>query len=221
MLMPPTNANSTADFQDAVMDMLILMKSVTMLPQDHHLPPAETIANSHTVEMAPSTLSLERNATPETITMISPALDVQPAVLKTLVDISDLLQLVTSIELLPAQDAFMDMLDLQPDLLAQDLFNGWLLNQSKRFLNYKLINSNTFLELELEEANVEIANFLILIHSETANASLKPEVLPLPPELLAPPFPENPLFKQHLTFSHPTPLKPQFFNKQLPLSFHS
>jgi hypothetical protein len=218
MAMPPTNVNSTPDSQDAVMDMLTLMKSATMLLQDHLLPLAETTANSHIVVMELSTLFSERNVMLETTTMILQALDAQLVAPKTLVDIIAHLQMVTSTEPLPVQDVSMVILDHQQDLLAQDLSNGWLLNQSKRFLNCKLNNSNTYLELESEEANVEIVNLLIPILNETANASLKPEMLQPLPELLVLPFPENPHFKLLSTFSLPTLLKHQFFNKLLPPS---
>jgi len=52
----PTSANSTASSQDVVMDMLTSMKSVTMLPLDLLLLPAEIPVNYHTVEMEPSML---------------------------------------------------------------------------------------------------------------------------------------------------------------------
>jgi hypothetical protein len=50
----PISANSTADSQDAVMDMLTSMKSVTMLPLDLLLLPAEILVKHHTVETEPS-----------------------------------------------------------------------------------------------------------------------------------------------------------------------
>jgi len=120
-----TNVNSTAELPDVVMVMLISMKSVIMLPQDHLLLPAETTANSHTVVMLLSTQSLERNvikALPETQILLR--LDVQLDAPKTLVEPSDQQQQVILIELWPAQDVSTLMLDLPLDHHAWDLFNG-------------------------------------------------------------------------------------------------
>jgi hypothetical protein len=211
----PTNANSTADLLDVVMVMLTSMKSVTMLPQDHLLLPAETTANSHTV-VTPSLIQFtERNAIKDLLEtpMLLP-LDVQPDAPKTLVEPSDQHQLVILTVLWPVQDVSTHMLDLPPDHHAVDLSNGWLPNPSKRFLNSKLINSNTSSELVLREVNVVIANSLILTINENVCVFLNKETLPLLSVLHAHQSQESPLFKLQLIFSEATLLK-QLFSKPL------
>jgi len=213
MPMLPTNVSSTADLPDVVMDMLTSMKNVTMLLQDLLLLLAETTANSHTVVMPSLTQSTERNVIrdfPETL--ILPPLDALLDVPKTLAEPSDQLQLVILTVLWPVQDVSTHMLDLPPDHHAVDQSNGWLPNPSKRFLNSKLINSNTSSELELREANEEIVNSLILTLSENVCVFLNKETSPLQCVLPALPFPESLLFKPPLISSEATLLK-QLFSK--------
>lgn len=217
----PTSANSTADSQDVVMDTLISMRNVTQLPQVTALPLADLTVRPHTVVMESLMPPEVKNVMLVLTTTISQQLDVPLVAHKTLVEPSDPQTLETSIEPWPAQDAFTHMLDLPPDHHAQDPSNGWLLNQSKRFLNYKLINSNTSSELESEEVNEEIANSLIPFHSELVTVFPPLDQLPLLPELPAHLFPESPLFKQLSIFSAETPLPPQSSNKPLPLLFPS
>jgi hypothetical protein len=208
----PTNANLTADLPDVVMVMLTSMKSVIMLPQGHLLLPVEITANSHTVVMLSLTQSTERNAIkdlPETQILLP--LDVQLDALKTLVEPSDQQQLVILTVLWPVQDVSILMSVPPPDHHAVDLSNGWLPNPFKRFLNSKLINSNTSLELVLREANVVIANSLILTLYENVCVFLNKETSPLLSVPLAHQSQESPLFKPQLIFSEATLLKQLFF----------
>jgi len=163
MLMLPTNVNLPARPLNAVMDMLITLRNVIMLPLVHLLQLAETTANSHTVETILSMLFMERIVITVSLeTTIFLPVDVQLVAPKILVDMSDLLQLETSTEPWPVQDAFMPM--LVPPLVphAVDPSNGWLPNLFKKSLNSKLTNSNTFGEIQLRDLKRVIANSLIL-----------------------------------------------------------
>lgn len=163
MLMPPTNVKLTAKPPNAVMDMLTSMRNVTMLPQELEPQNAEPTANYLTVETELLTQSMVNNAIldlPETL--ISHQLDAPADVLLTLAHMSELLQLETSTEPWPALDVSTLTLDLPLDHPALDQSNGWLPNLFKRFLNSKLIPSNTSSELESRDHKREIVNSLIL-----------------------------------------------------------
>lgn len=210
---PPTNANLIAESQDAVMVMLIPLRNVIMLPQDNPLLPAETTANSPSVEMVPSIpLSVKSVMLDQPTTMFHP-LVAQLVAHKTLVDFSDPPALETSTELWLVQDASMPTLVQPPDPLAVDQFNGWLPSLFKRSLNSKLTNSLISLEPTSEDLNVEIANSLTHTTKEDANAFLKLETLPLQFVLPVLPSQESPLFKPHSTFWPPTLLRHQSSNK--------
>jgi len=124
------------------MDMSISMRSVIMLHPDNLLLPAETTANFHTVATVSLTPFTERNVTLDSQeTQISPQLDVLLDAHKILAVPSDPPLLATSTEPWLALDVSILTSGLQLDHHAVDLFNGWLPNLSKRFLNSKLTNS--------------------------------------------------------------------------------
>jgi len=105
------------------------------------------------------------------------------------------------------------MLDLLLDHPALDPSNGWLLNQSKRSLNTKLINSNTSGVTTLREPKREIVNSLIPTPQEHVNAFPTTEESTLPAVIPAHLFPESLLSKPQLTFLEETLLKLQSSNK--------
>jgi hypothetical protein len=211
----PINANSLARPPNVVMDLLIPLRNVIMLPPDPLLLHAETTANSHTVVMLSSTPFMVRIVMLDfQETMISQAPDVQPDAHKTHVDTPLQLEVISTEPWL-AQDVSMPMLVQPPAHHAVDLFNGWLLNQFRRFLNSKLINSNTSGVAQSEEVKRETANSLILILRECATVFLKLEASSLLLVILAWPFPESLLFKPLLIFSPEILLEPLFFNKPL------
>jgi len=209
----PTNANSPASSQDAVMDMLTLMRNVIMLHLDPLLLLAEIPVQHLTVEMELSMLSSVKNVIQDLTIMISHPLGVQLDAHKTLVEPSDPPPLGILIEQWPAPDVSTHTWVLPPDLHAQAQSIGWLHNQSKRFLNYKLTNSNTLLELESREVKKEIANSLILSRQELVIVSPPLDQLPQLPELVVHLFPESLPSKPHSIFSAEIPLKLQFSNK--------
>jgi hypothetical protein len=145
----PINVRPTAELPDVVMDLRIIMRNAIMLHLDNLLPLAETTVSSLTVEMESLTLSMAKSVMLDLQeTLILPQLDVLLDVPSTPAVPSDPQQLVISTEPWLAQVVSMPMLVLLLDLHAVDLFNGWLLNLSKRSRNSKLTNSKMFLELE-------------------------------------------------------------------------
>jgi hypothetical protein len=223
MLMPPTNVRPTAKPPNVVMDMLTSMRNATMLPQELEPPNAEPTANCLTVETELLTQSMENNVMldlPETL--ISHQLDAQQDVPSILAHMSEQLELETSTEPWPAPDASIPTLDLPLDHHAQDPFNGWLPNLFKRFLNSKLIPSNTSSELELRDPKREIVNSLILTVPEHVTVSRPWDPLTLLLVLPVKPFPVNPLLPPLLTSSVlPTPPELQSSNKLSELWSHS